>query len=49
MAEGPEGLESHCILGTADEDGAHPFPFPALSFPNSKKVPIYCGDDRVFQ
>ena len=22
--------------------GAHPSPFPALAFPNSKKVPIYC-------
>ena len=21
---------------------AHPFPFAALSFPDSKKVPIYC-------
>ena len=29
--------------------GAHPSPFPALSFPESKKVPIYCWVDRVFQ
>ena len=26
--------------------GAHPSPFAALSFPNSKKVPIYCWVDR---
>ena len=26
--------------------GAHPSPFAALSFPNSKKVPIYCSVDR---
>ena len=25
--------------------GGHPFPFAALSFPNSKKVPIYCWID----
>ena len=29
--------------------GAHPSPFAALSFPNSKKVPIFCWVDRVFQ
>ena len=29
--------------------GAHPTPFAALSFLNSKKVPIYCWVDRVFQ
>ena len=29
--------------------GAHPFPSAALSFPNSKKIPIYCWADRVFQ
>ena len=29
--------------------GAHPSPFAALSFPNSKKVPIYCWVDKVFQ
>ena len=31
--------------------GAHPSPFAALSFANSKKVPIYCWFDRerVFQ
>ena len=28
---------------------AHPSPFADLSFPNSKKVPIYCWVDRVFQ
>ena len=28
--------------------GAHPSPFAALSFPNSKKVPIYCWVDREF-
>ena len=28
--------------------GAHPSPFTALSFPNSKKVPIYCWVDREF-
>ena len=26
--------------------GAHPSPFAALSFPDSKKVPIYCWVDR---
>ena len=26
--------------------GAHPSPFAALSFPNSKKVPIFCWVDR---
>ena len=26
--------------------GAHPSPFAALSFPNSKKVTIYCRVDR---
>ena len=26
--------------------GAHPSPFVALSFPDSKKVPIYCWVDR---
>ena len=26
---------------------AHPFPFTALSFPNLKKVPIYCWFDRA--
>ena len=29
--------------------GAHPSPFAALAFPNSKKVPIFCWVDRVFQ
>ena len=33
------GLEAHCILGIADEGGAHHSPFAALSFPDSKKVP----------
>ena len=28
--------------------GAHPSPFAAVSFPNSKKVPIYCWVDREF-
>ena len=29
---------------------AHPSPFAALAFPNSKKVPIYCWlTERVFQ
>ena len=28
--------------------GAHPSPFAALSFTNSKKVPIYCWVDREF-
>ena len=28
--------------------GAHPSPFAALSFPNLKKVPIYCWVDREF-
>ena len=28
--------------------GAHPSPLAALSFPNSKKVPIYCWVDREF-
>ena len=28
--------------------GAHPSPFAALSFPNSKKVPIFCWVDREF-
>ena len=26
--------------------GAHPSPFAALAFPNSKKVPIFCWVDR---
>ena len=46
IAVGQWGLESHCILGTADKGGAHPSPFAALSFPNSKKVPIFCWVDR---
>ena len=29
--------------------GARPSPFAALSFPNWKKIPIYCWVDRVFQ
>ena len=31
------------------KDGAHPSPFAALSFPDSKKIPIYFWVDRVFQ
>ena len=30
--------------------GAHPFPFAALAFPNSKKVPFTAGlTEKIFQ
>ena len=32
-----------------DGGGAHHSPFPALPFPGSKSVPIYCWVKRVFQ
>ena len=37
------GSDDICILGTADESGAHLSPFAALSFPDSKKVPFSAG------
>ena len=47
IAVGALGLESsHCILGTVDERRSPFLSFAALSFPNSKKVPIYCWVGR---
>ena len=40
------GLESHLSWAQLMKGGAHPSPFAALSFLNSKKVPMYCWVDR---
>ena len=44
---GQWGLEAHCILAKLMKCGAHPSPFAAFSFPDSKKIPIYCWVDTV--
>ena len=42
-------IESHCILGTADESRSPSLSIAALFFPYSKKIPISCWVDRGFQ
>ena len=50
IAVGAVGLESHCILGTADERRSPSLSFRCLILPNSKKVPFSAGlTERVFQ
>ena len=45
VAVGPVGFRrAHHMKGRA-----HLSPFPDLSFPDSKEVPIYCYVDGVFQ
>ena len=42
IAVGAVGIRIPLYLAQQMKGGAHPSPFAALSFPDSKKVPNYC-------
>ena len=48
IAVGAVGVRIPLYLAQQMKGGAHPSPFAALSFPDSKKAPNYCWFNRVF-
>ena len=43
------GLEPTVSWAQQMKERDHPFPYAALSLSDSKKVPIYCWVDRIFE